>query len=258
MRKTAVARFAIIVCAVLFVMVVSAQQITLKPGAILDKDNEFHRDNARDFAYCEIAPVLGKPPMAQIYNSSAPGDRCPVNEMAAIDPKKLAAELGAEFVYMNPTPQTARRHWVMDQLWVLKVGETVDFHGIRATWMASMSPEFLDGMLKGDFVPTEGHRENKYLYAKGRRVFLLHSPDGKTWVMLSYTTEVDTDLSLDQLSNLASKLKLPDGFEFEIKTLRRDLSIDMRNANGLAHIIRDNLHDIYQGCGFDNVCSYIP
>ena len=115
-RKTAVARFAIIVCAVLFTMVVSAQQITLKPGAI--PDTEFHRVNARDFAYCEIAPVLGKPPMAQIYNSSALGDRCPVNEMAAIDPKKLAAELGAEFVYMNPTPQTARRYWVMDQLWV--------------------------------------------------------------------------------------------------------------------------------------------
>ena len=86
----------------------------------------------------------------------------------------------------------------------------------------------------------------------------MHSPDGKTWVMLSYTTEVDPDLSFDQLSNLASKLKLPDGFKFEIKTLTRDLSIDMRNANSLAHIIRDNLHDIYQGFGFDDACSYIP
>ena len=63
MRKTAVARFAIVVCAVLFTMVVSAQQITLKPGAIPNK--EFPRANARDFAYCEIAPVLGQPPMAQ-------------------------------------------------------------------------------------------------------------------------------------------------------------------------------------------------
>jgi hypothetical protein len=257
-RKTAVARFAIIVCAVLFTMVVSAQQITLKPGAIPNR--EFHRANARDFAYCEIAPVLGKPPnvMAQLYNSSGPGDRCPANEMAAIDPTKLAAELGAEFVYMNPTPQTARRHWVMDQLWFYKVGESVDFHGVQATWAASMSPEFMKGMLKDDFVAGEIHRENKYLYAKGSSVFLLHSPDGKTWVMLSYATEVDPDLSLDQLSNLASKLKLPDGFKFEVKVLTRDLAIDGRKANGLAHIIRDNLHDIYQGCGFDNACSYIP
>jgi hypothetical protein len=76
--------------------------------------------------------------------------------------------------------------------------------------------------------------------------------------MLSYTTEVDTDLSLDQLLNLVSKLKLPDGFKFEIKKLPRELTIDAQRANGLAHIIRDNLHDIYQGCGFDNACNYIP
>ena len=113
-------------------------------------------------------------------------------------------------------------------------------------------------MLEDEFVPGEVHRENTYLYAKGRRVYLLHSPDGKTWVMLSYTTEVDTDLSLDQLSNLVSKLKLPDGFKFEIKELPSNLTIDAQRANGMAHIIRDNLHDIYQGCGFDNACNYIP
>jgi hypothetical protein len=257
-RKTAVACCAIIGCAVLFTMVVSAQQITLKPGAIAN--NEFHRADARDFAYCEIAPVLGKPPnvMAQFYNSSGPGDRCPAIEMAALDPKKLAAELGAEFVYINPTPQTARRHWVMDQLWFFKVGETVDFHGVRATWAATMSPEVMNGLLRSDFVPGEIHRDSKYLYAKGSTVFLLRSPDGKTWVMQSYTTEVDKDLSFDQLSNLASELKLPDGFKFEVKTLTRDLTIDPRKADDVAHIIRDNLHDIYGGCGFDGACNYIP
>ena len=77
-RKTAVACFAVIGCVVLFTMVVSAQQIILKPGAI--PNAEFHRADARDFAYYEIAPVLGKPPnvMAQFNNSSGPGDRCPV------------------------------------------------------------------------------------------------------------------------------------------------------------------------------------
>jgi hypothetical protein len=256
-RKTAVARFATIGCAVLFTMVVYAQKITLKPGAI--RDNEIHKSNARDFAYCDIIPVFGKPPnaMAQVYDSSGPGDRCPPREKDFIDPTKLAAELGAEFVYINPA-QTARRYWVMDQFWFHKVGETVDFHGVRATWVASMSPEVMKGVLKDDFVPGEVHRENTYLYAKGRRVYLLHSPDGKTWVMLSYTTEVDTGLSLDQLSNLVSKLKLPDGFKFEIKELPSNLTIDAQRANGIAHIIRDNLHDIYQGCGFDNACNYIP
>ena len=129
-------------------IVVSAQQITLKPGAIPGK--EFHRTNARDFAYCEIARVFGTPPnvMAQFYTSSGPGDRCPVNEMAAINPTKLAAELGAEFVYINPTPQTAGRHWVMDELWFFKVSESVDVHGVQATWAASMSPELMKRVLE--------------------------------------------------------------------------------------------------------------
>ena len=116
----------------------------------------------------------------------------------------------------------------------------------------------MKGMLKDDFVPGEIHRDSKYLYAKGSRVFLLRSPDGKTWVMQSYATEVDTDLSFDQLSTLAGKLKLPDGFKFEIKRLTKDLTIDPRKANDVAHIVRDNLHDIYAGCGFDAACSYIP
>jgi len=237
---------------------VFAQQVKLKPGATPGK--EIHRTDARDFAYCEIAPVLGTPPnvVAEFYNSSGPDDHCPVDKMAAIDPKELASELGASFVYMNPTPQTARRHWVMDQLWLFKAGESVDFHGVQATWAASMSPELMKGMVKGDFVPGEIHRESMYLYAKGSKVFLLHSPDGKIWVMQSYATEVDKDLSFSQLPNLASKLSLPDGFKFDVKTLTKDLTIDPRKADGLAHIIRDNLHDVYEGCGFDGACNYTP
>jgi hypothetical protein len=201
--------------------------------------------------------VFGTPPnvMAQFYTSSGPGDRCSVNEMAAINPTKLAAELAAEFVYINPTPQTAGRHWVMDELWFFKVSESVDVHGVQATWAASMSPELMKRVLEGDFVPGEIHRDSKYLYARGSMVFLLRLPDGKTWVIQSYANEVDKDLSFDQRSNLASKSKLPDGFKFEVKTLTKNLTIDPRKANDVAHVLWDNLHDIYAGCGFDAACS---
>jgi hypothetical protein len=113
-------------------------------------------------------------------------------------------------------------------------------------------------VLEGDFVPGEVRRDSKYLYARGSRAFLLRSPDGKTWVMQSYASEVDNDLSFDELSNLAGKLKLPDGFKFEVKKLTKDLTTDSRKASGVAHILRDNPHDIYAGCGFDAACSHIP
>ena len=76
--------------------------------------------------------------------------------------------------------------------------------------------------------------------------------------MQSYASEVDPKLSFDQLSQLGSRLKLPAGWTFEAKTLDQDLTVDPRNANGLAHIIRDELHNVYEGCGFDAACNYVP
>lgn len=232
-------------------------QIKLNPGVVPGK--VLHNPNARNFAFCEIAPVLGEPPTAQFYNTSGAEDYCPVDKMEALNPEKLAAELGATMVYLNPTPRNARRHWVMDELWAFAVGESVDFHGVRGTWAASMAPQSMKGLLTGPYTPGQIHRQSKYLYKAGSRVFLLHAPDGKTWVMQSYATEVDRSLTFDQLPQLGSKLKLPAGFRFEAKTLTKDLTINPTDVpNHTAHIMRDDLHNVYEGCGFDNACSYIP
>jgi hypothetical protein len=235
-----------------------AQQIKLKPGATPGK--VIHKIDARNYAYCEIAPVLGEGSemMAQFYNSSGPEDHCPVDKMAAIDAKNLAEKLGATLVYLNPTPQSARRHWVIDQLWIYKAGESVDFLGVKATWVASVSIESLKGLARADYQPGQVHRETKYLYSKGSKVFVLRSADGKTWVMQSYATEVDKNLTFDKLPELGSKLKLPSGFKFEVVTLTRDLIIDPGKAAGLAHILHDDHHDLYEGCGFDAACNYTP
>jgi hypothetical protein len=237
---------------------VIAGQIHLKPGVIAG--HKVHHAQIRNYAYCEIAPVLGKLPkvVAQLYNTSAPGDYCPLDKMEAIDAEKLAAELGADIVYLNPTPQSARRYWVMDELWDFNTGETVDFHGVKATWMASMTPALMKEMMVGPYTPGEIHRESKYLYLEGSKVFLLRAPEGKTWVMQSYANEVDKRLTLVKLPQLGGKLKLPNGYKFEVVTLTKDLTIDLRRANGVAHIIRDDLHDVYEGCGFDLACDYIP
>jgi len=233
-------------------------QIKLKPGAIEGKG--VHNANVRGYAYCEIAPVLGTPPeiVAQVYNTSAPEDYCPLDKMEAIDAQKLAAELGADFVYMNPTPQTARRHWVMDELWIFTAGESVDFKGVRATWMASMTAEVMKNFLQMPYTPAEIHQESNYLYSKGSKVFLIRAPEGKTWIMQSYTTEVDGNLTFEQLSELGSKLKLPNGYSFEVVTLTKDLTIDPRKAAGVAYVMRDDLHNVYEGCGFDATCDHIP
>jgi hypothetical protein len=146
----------------------------------------------------------------------------------------------------------------MNEMWCFKAGETVDFLGVAATWMAAMSPEDMKGVSGKNYTPGEIHRESKYLYAKGSTVFLIRTPEGKAWVMQSYATEVDKDLTFARLPQLGSKLKLPSGWKFEAKLLTKALTVDPRNAQGVAHIIRDDLHNVYEGCGFDAACSYVP
>jgi hypothetical protein len=240
-----------------------APTIKLNPGPVAGQ--EVHTPYARDYAYCEIAPIIKTESgvVAAFYNTTGttgPTGGCPPQVFAGIVPKELASKLGAATVYMNPTPQTARRHWVMDQNWVYAVGETVDFGGVASTWMATMRPEdMLTALNTGPYQPTEIRRKSKYLYAKGSTVFLLRAPDGKVWVMQSYASEIDPSLTIDQLPNLGGKLKsLPAGWAFQAKTLDQDLTVDPRNAGGLAHIVRDELHDVYEGCGFDAACNFVP
>ncbi len=242
---------------------VSDKEPSLKLNPGLTPGLQVHTPNARNYAYCEIAPIIETSHgiFAQFYNTTGtigPSGGCPAAAFAAIDAKKLGERLSTKIVYMNPTPQSARRHWVMDENWVFAAGETVDFDGVAATWMASMSPPMLLSTIAAPMTPVEIHRQSKYLYRKGSQVFLMRTPDGKAYVMQSYATEVDKSLTFEQLPQLGAKLKLPAGWSFEAKTLTEDLTIDPRNANGVAHIIRDSLHNVYEGCGFDAACNYVP
>jgi hypothetical protein len=83
---------------------------------------------------------------------------------------------------------------------------------------------------------------------------MLQSPDGHTRVMQTYTTHTDKSLTVADLPNLGQKLKLPEGWKFKSTTLDKDLVI---HTTGLAHIVPDNLEDMYQGC-IDGVCNFDP
>jgi len=247
--------------------VARAQEIQLQPGLMPGK--HVYLASARDSAWCEIAVVLDSPSKepAQLYNTTAttgPEGGCPEAAFAKLDGSELAAALNAEDVYMNPTPQIARRYWVMDELQVYRVGETANFRGVAATWVGAVPVEQVRNAVSAPYAGVEIHLESRFVYTKGSTVFLLRSPAGKThpggttWVMQSYTTEVDAELTFEQLTELRGKLKLPPGWTFETQRLSKDLTVDPRNNYGTAHIVRDDLHNVYEGCGFDTACSYVP
>jgi hypothetical protein len=209
---------------------------------------------ARYFGQCEIFLLKGKPGSyeALVYNTTPLND-CPPAKFDPIDPKALAQKTGSDLAWKNP-----RRFWTMDRLTIELVGEPREFDGLMFNFVAKMTmpPKFTPGGGQAGFAyqPTQIRRNSKYEFSKGQQVFLLQSPDGKTWVMQTYTTHTDHALTAADLPNLAQRLKPPVGWQFKAKTLDRDLTI---TTTGLANIVPDNLENMYQGC-IDGVCDFDP
>src|SRR5271167_4235893 len=224
-------------------------------------EHPVHLAKANGYPFCEILLIQGKPPdiAASVFNTSGASD-CPPDKFDAIDPKALAEKLHVDAVFKN-----ARRHWMMDELWMYTAKETRDFDGVKATWMATLP---IKGALSGlggaekfpAYAPSPIQRVSKYLYKKGSQVYLIKDTDGHTWVLQTYTTKVDPTMTVEKLPGLGSMYKeLPAGWKFEVKTLGKDLTlIPPADKNHMAHVMADEFDDVYEGCGYDTACSYMP
>lgn len=229
---------------------------TLQPGPAAGKT--VYLDKARNYAFCEFEVIEGRPPdlIVQIYNTSGQ-EVCTPAKFGPINAEALAKKVGADALVKNPT-----RFWLMDRLWSYDAGETFDFDGLKATWMASL---VMKGAKLGEhgkpfpaYTPLAPSRHSKYEWLKGSQVYMLRDPNGKVWVMQAYTNLVDKTLTIADLPKLSSKLKLPPGWKYEVKTLDRDFTYIPPAPGYVAHAVSDNLQNIYQGCGFDDACNYTP
>jgi hypothetical protein len=182
---------------------VAAAAASALAQAIPGKD--LHLTNVRDLPFCEIEVARGLPPFIRVnFNNTTGASDCPPAALDAIDPKALARKLHADRVVLNP-----RRHWMMDQVWVCGIGETRDFEGVKATWMGSTPlRDFLRAAGK-PYAPLETNRASKYLYDKGKPVYLLTPSGAKAvYVMQSYTDHFDKSLTMAKLPQLGGVLKL--------------------------------------------------
>lgn len=238
----------------------------LNPGPVTGAT--VHLEHARNYAFCEFNVGFGASPdmVFQIYNTTgnegpSPDFSYPPATLAAIDPMKLAADIGASFVLLNPNPPTATKRWVMDELLLHVAGETADFAGVKATWMAAIEESALKGGSNEPYTPGTNRQLSKWVFRAGSPVFLLRTPESRTYVMQAFTTEVDGQLTYEQLPQLGDRMtKLPPGWTFEVKTLDSDLVFDTTKANpeGLKHLIKDEFKNVYLGLGFDAASNYVP
>ncbi len=86
-------------------------------------------------------------------------------------------------------------------------------------------------------------RQASFTFASGRQVYELVEPDGTVWVMQTYSQIKDPTLSMADLPGLASRLTLPAGWTYRVRTLTKPLVVSTEDHP--AQVLQDNLEDSY-------------
>ena len=195
----------------------------------------------RNLRYCEV--LYGKRHLGtltvKVFNTQGL-NACPEALWKALDVKVIEKKNDASFVRLN-----GPRYWTMDE--IKAAGKTAqdvieNFGGIEMSLRATLDVG-IKQQLAGTqfFVPNVVNRNTAFIYKSGTPIYQLTSPQGQIYIMQSYSQIADPNLSMNDLAQLAARLKLPDGWKYTAKTLTQDLVLQ---AQGKAYVIQDNFYKI--------------
>lgn len=174
-----------------------------------------------------------------------PKDSAPEAFFKKLDKVEFAKKYQVELVSTNP--DEGRKFWTADEFHI--EGSTVvrDFNGLKARYVGTVQarPDGKPQSLSAATIPKfmyqvkQFNRVSTLIFYKDEPVFLLDDPDGTTWIMKAYSTNVDPTLTYEALPELDDRLKsLPEGWKFRTMILDRDLIL---KANGAQRIMWDEL-----------------
>jgi hypothetical protein len=217
----------------------AARREHLVPG------REIHLQDMRGHLFCELGLITGTSvdnAIANIWDTTGASDPTP-EQFDALDADAIARENGARRAWVNPG-----RTWMFDRLDVSEAGDDKSFGGMTGTWMGmGAAATMMQATVEGGYSPGYIYRNYTFTFNQGSKVYMLDAPDGEVFVMQSFTRHFDPTLSEDNLAHLASRLELPSGWGFRAETLEWDLQVSSAKHDNLAHVLQDNLHNIYQG-----------
>lgn len=196
-------------------------------------------ESMRGKRYCEF--LLLNPTAdgieATVYNSFPLGD-CPDEQWTVVDPLAVAAAEGAVFALAN-----GPRYWLMDA-----VGrDTADvitktLGGIAMNRYATVA--ITDPKSVGiPFTTQKVDRKSTFTFFAGSEVYLLVDPNGRRFVMQSWSQQRDPELEEADLAGLSSRLELPAGWTYVVEQLTEDLVVGADRA--VAEVLQDNFQNSY-------------
>ena len=188
--------------------------------------------------YCELLLVRKQVSgfQAEVFNTYGL-NLCPAAKWAGIDTGAVAKANGALVVVRN-----GPRYWAMDRIEKYRPRHEVikDLGGLR------MIEEAVVPLASLSAKPYTIHKVNRttiFVWNKGRRVYELHGPDGSTWVMQSWSQQIDPKLGLKDLPGLGKRLKLPTGWRYSSVRLKKTLRVV--TVNTAAQVMQDDFGDSY-------------
>lgn len=175
-------------------------------------------------------------PQATVYNSFSLND-CPAELWSTLDPQALAVENGAAAALLN-----GPRYWLMNGIEKAPQGTPVikNFGGIEMLRQATV---LLSSMTPTPYTVNRVSRNAVFIFDAGEEVYELQDPNGKRWVMQTWSQMADPHLSRADLPRLADRLNLPAGWSYQPRLLTSELRVDTMTR--AAQVLQDDLANSY-------------
>jgi hypothetical protein len=194
----------------------------------------------RGTRYGEVLAVFaeGDSFLAHVYGTQLLND-CPAELWDALDATTIAGELDALVVKLN-----GPRHWMLDGLG--SKGEPLEpvlreFGGLLMRRIAVL--DLGTNPTQVPYMVRHVDRKAVFFFDAGKEIHELVDPDGTAYVMQAYCVSVDPTLDEGNLSELADKLDLPEGWSFRSRILDEELVVD--TSDTIATVLQDELENTY-------------
>lgn len=182
---------------------------------------------------------------ASVYSTIGLND-CPEDLWKQLDPETIKNAHGARAAILN-----GPRYFLMDSIDIASQvqAEPEMFGPLQMRRLATVRiplTNMLGGLKHKPYTETTVVRTTTYTYDAGREVYELVSPTGTTYVMQSYSLEIDPTLTEERLKSLGARLKLPGGWQYRVRQLDREWALSVK---GQAYVLQDDLQNSYQRVG---------
>jgi hypothetical protein len=201
------------------------------------------RSNMRNSRYCEV--VLSKSlTKLEVYNSAGL-NKCPEALWRKLSTSEIKKQTNAKFVHLN-----GPRYFVFDgfKRSNLTHPKVKTFGGIQMRLGGILNIGLLDRLTRKVYKERKVDRDTTWVYLKGKPVYELIDPNGKVFVMQSYSVQKHPQTE-KSLSKLGSMLDLPKGWSFKTGVLKETKTV--KTKDNRAVVLQDDFNNTYQESGED-------